>query len=680
MNEQKYTYRVQWFVLIGAVLLFLLLFTAWISEGLNKEWRKQQRAYVKLLQEQADSNGISGARDFERGIFQVELPNFNRAERCISCHHGLEDPRMVDVPQPHTMHPGTFLEDHPVEQYGCTICHGGQGGALTRNDAFGRLPDTHWPYPLLEQPYIQASCGKCHLAIFNDPGSANHEEMSGMEVFLRGRNIFSQEGCLGCHKARGVGGIVGPDLTQQGEKTKHEYSFQNIRGEQSISNWLKEHFKDPEMVSPGSQMLSINLEEKEMEALAVFVMGLSKPDIPFDYFTMATLTEFKGIRGPLEGKSGYAYLCSACHGKEGEGKNFNDYSTGVPAIGNTDFLRVASREFIRFTLEKGRSLRQMGSWASDVSGLRENELDEISTFLKNSDGKIAEDISGKFPGIGTRGQKMFTSYCVVCHGEEGKGGVAVALNQQGFLARATDDFILETMLRGRSNTAMPGWSHLDNATLADLLSYLRSWNSAMLVSQEMVLPTADVKDGELKYHFLCSRCHGEFGEGETGPAIINYDFLDVAGNRYLYETIAGGRVHTAMFGWSADVYNQEKLEIGDISNIIEFMRSAASGPLTYIFPGSNPGSREEGAKIFEIRCIECHGKSGEGIKGPAINNQEILSAASNGYIMATITLGRGRTAMPSWGYGQGDYPPLSGKERQDLVAFVRSWQRIRIKY
>ena len=55
------------------------------------------------------------------------------------------------------------------------------------------------------------------------------------------------------------------------------------------------------MVSPGSQMLKINLEEGELEALATFVMGLSKPDIPFDYFSMATLNEFKGIREEMPG-------------------------------------------------------------------------------------------------------------------------------------------------------------------------------------------------------------------------------------------------------------------------------------------------------------------------------------------------------------------------------------------
>jgi hypothetical protein len=71
---------------------------------------------------------------------------------------------------------------------------------------------------------------------------------------------------------------------------------------------------------------------------------------------------------------------------------------------------------------------------------------------------------------------------------------------------------------------------------------------------------------------------------------------------------------------------------------------------------------------------------GQGLEGPALNNQEFLSAASNGYLLGTITLGRELTAMPSWGYGQDEFPELSGEERQDLVACIRSWQRIRIKY
>jgi mono/diheme cytochrome c family protein len=283
-------------------------------------------------------------------------------------------------------------------------------------------------------------------------------------------------------------------------------------------------------------------------------------------------------------------------------------------------------------------------------------------------------------GNAADGISLYNEHCKACHGENGKGEVAVALNQTGFLSMASNDFILETIWRGRGNTAMPGWSHLEVQSVSDLLAAIRSWDSSLPMGSSINLPEPDLDEGALRYHFLCSRCHGEFGEGETGPAIMNPDFLEAAENRFLYETISKGREHTAMFGWSADVYNQEKLGPADISSIIGFMRKSALKPLTYIYSGSNPGNRDSGAGIFAERCAPCHGTSGEGVKGPALNNQEFLSAASNGYLMGTMTIGRSGTAMPSWGYGQENYPALTGKERQDLVAYIRSWQRIRIKY
>ncbi len=683
MDEKKYTYRAIWTVLTGALLLVMLLLGAWISEGTNKEWKSFQKEYRELLEGQnlEESVGeIKEAELMERGILQVELPQFDRVDRCITCHMGLEDTRMNTVPSPHAKHSGSFLQDHPQQQFGCTICHGGQGRALTTSAAHGLKEDEHWPKPILKDPYLQSSCGKCHLAIFDDQEEPSGSWTNDMKVLLDGRILFGREGCLGCHQARGVGGILGPDLTEQGEKTRHDYSFSNVKGEQTVSNWLKEHFKDPEMVSPGSQMLRINLDEKDLDALATFVMGLAKPDIPFDYFSMETLNEFKGIRMEMEGALAYSSFCAACHGKQGEGKGYLEYETGIPAIGNRDFLRVASEDLIRFTLEKGRSLRQMGSWAKEVSGATSLEMSRVTRHLKEEAERSFEGIENYSGGSAVRGKELFDRFCMACHGINGEGGVAVALNQPDLMERADDSYLILTLLRGRENTAMPAWSHLTDTELSDLVSHMRSWYRYRNVPGSMELQMTNLQDGYLKYHFLCSRCHGDFGEGETGPAIINRDFLEVASDRFLYETVARGRNHTAMFGWSAHLYNQEQLSRAGIANIVGFMKESALDTLTYIYPGANPGNHEEGARLYAGHCTECHGKLGEGIEAPALHNQEFLSAASNGYILATLTLGREGTRMPSWGYGQEGYPELAGDQRQDLVAFLRSWQRIRIKY
>lgn len=673
MNEAKYIRRFRWIGFVSASILVILMVTAWIREGFLPDWKQIQSDYYEMIPENLDEE--AGQLEASIRIHQVSPAGINRTDRCMTCHLGMENPTMADAPQPHTKHPGEFLIQHPVEKFGCTVCHGGQGRALDRINAFGEEPFTHWDLPLLHPPYIESSCGKCHLGIFSD-----QTVLAGTETFIHGKEIFQREGCLGCHQARGVGGIVGPDLTEQGEKTKHEYSFKNIRGEQTISNWLKEHFHDPEMVSPGSDMLQINLPEEELEALVTFTMGLAKPDISYDYIGVEALQEFRGIRASLQAEQIYSMICSACHGKAGEGKNYETYNTGVPSLGNYDFFRVVSSEMIKFTLIHGRGARQMASWLPMHSGLKNVELDSLVTSLKSQFAipfRFEEFI--RTNGMVDEGQKIFQADCRICHGVEGRGDIGLPLNNQDFLSIASDRFLFNTLVRGRNTGGMPAWTHYSPQQLTGLVRYIRTWGSGPRDDDPINLPEGDPVQGDLLYHFLCSRCHGEFGEGNTGPAILTRDFQNLAGSRYLYETISSGRSHTAMFGWSTDVQGAGKLDSQGVSDIITYMRENAISERDYIYQGSNPGDAGAGRYLFAENCAECHGKDGEGLQAPAINNQEFLSAASNGYIMATISIGRKGTKMPSWGRGSSEYQVLTSKERKDLVAMIRSWQRYRIR-
>ena len=135
-----------------------------------------------------------------------------------------------------------------------------------------------------------------------------------------------------------------------------------------------------------------------------------------------------------------------------------------------------------------------------------------------------------------------------------------------------------------------------------------------------------------------------------------------------------------MFGWATPLTGQQQLGIKETSDIIAYMRSVQNRRWNYIHPGSNPGDKATGRQIFEAHCTECHGLTGDGIKAPALNNQEFLNSATNGYLIATITLGRAGTSMPSWGRGSAGYPVLTGREREDVAALIRSWQRVWIRY
>ncbi|MCK4920097.1 MAG: c-type cytochrome [Bacteroidales bacterium] len=676
MNEGKYIRKYQIAVIIASSLLILLLFFAWIISGPGLEWRGVQKQYMEIIDSMSDSLPEVSLALQEKGIYQYELTDLGRKDRCVTCHIGIENPYMKDSPQPYRSHPGNYLTDHPPEKYGCTICHGGQGRALKKKDAFGQDPETHWNEPVLTDPYLESSCGKCHLSIYNEK-----VELAGTDIFQKGQEIFNREGCLGCHKARGMGGIVGPDLTEQGEKTKHDYSFQNIQGDQTISNWLKEHFKDPEMVSPGSQMLKIDLPDEDLEALATFVLGLAKPEISFEYFSLEALSEFKGERDLLSADLLFSLSCTGCHGKDGTGKSYAEYKTGVPAIMSQDFRRVASEDFIRFTMQKGRSRRQMSSWMESVSGMKEEEIDALARMLNQTQ----EEADKQFDHLlynklsASSGEKIFEQNCVTCHGEKGRGGIALSLNRVDLLSYASNTYLFNTLLRGRGNTGMPSWTILTNEGMLSVVKYIRTWYPYSPQNISVIAQDSDPVAGGLKYHYLCSRCHGESGQSQTGPAIINKDFMDVVADAFLYQTIANGRSHTAMFGWSTDVYNDERLERNDIGNIISFLRAESSEKLGYIFAGANPGNKEDGRTLFERHCSECHGIDGEGVKAPALNNQELLSAASNGYILATLTIGREGTEMPRWGNEEKGHPMLKDRERVDIVAYVRSWQRISIK-
>ncbi len=677
VKEEAYIKTLQKVLIIASAVLIAGLTAAWIVSGPGQEWRQYQRNFRAHWSALPDSARQSGNMVPVKGIQQLELEGLDRIDRCVTCHAGMDDPFMKEAGIPYGAHPGTYLTDHSTEKYGCTVCHGGQGRALNSIEAHALEPGIHWDQPLLTQPFIQSSCGQCHLAIFSE-----QRPFEGTEVFREGHAIFAREGCLGCHKARGVGGILGPDLTEQGEKTRSEYNFENIDTDQSVSNWLKEHFRDPEMVSPGSRMLEYELPETDLDALTTFVLGLKKPDIDFQYFSLEALNEFKGNRPELVQEKLFSMVCSGCHGKKGEGKSYVTYQTGVPAILGEDFNRVVSEDYLIFTLRKGRSGRQMASWVPEISGLEDTELLALVSYIKAKGTKqeVAFDPGYIRQADSGMGALLYAQHCSTCHGEEASGGVALALNRKDLLRNASDGYLFRTLVTGRENACMPSWKHLPDADLYAMVKYLRSFQVYAPLTPGIAFRGNDADDGKLKYHFMCSRCHGEAGQGQTGPAIMNRGFLSAATDAFLYNTISSGREHTAMFGWSKDVYNQERLNREDIGNIIAYLRDAASKEPEYIYAGANPGDRSSGEKVFRMYCRECHGDNGEGVKAPALNNQELLNAASNGHIMATITIGRSGTDMPAWGREEKDHPALSASERRDVVAFIRSWERIRIHY
>ena len=79
----------------------------------------------------------------------------------------------------------------------------------------------------------------------------------------RGKALYAEFGCAGCHRIHGVGGAVAPDLSFVGD-TRPE------------REWHLKHFKDPQSVSPGSFMPKFPLTDRQLHDLTSYMLSLKQ--------------------------------------------------------------------------------------------------------------------------------------------------------------------------------------------------------------------------------------------------------------------------------------------------------------------------------------------------------------------------------------------------------------------
>jgi predicted CXXCH cytochrome family protein len=243
------------FLLISSLLAFGLLAYAAYEDNFGTDWYRYQNAYRQRLLARASTEGERlAAERFDVHQKQLYLPDLARADRCVTCHVAIDDPAMAEAPHPLTSHPGELLKIHPREQFGCTICHRGQGRATTAADAHGHV--LHWPEPMLPSDELDRSCPKCHLERLLPERARYNAAM----------NLFYEKACLSCHKVRGQGGDVGPDISNAGKLHDAEWHFK--------------HFKDPKSVVSTSEMPSLDLSDQEAHLLTFLAMSLTGETIP----------------------------------------------------------------------------------------------------------------------------------------------------------------------------------------------------------------------------------------------------------------------------------------------------------------------------------------------------------------------------------------------------------------
>ena len=131
-------------VTLGAIILIAISVFV-IGEDQNQDWRYYQSEFYEIILEKY---GEEKAGQVQFGINQIYVKDLNKVDRCVTCHLGLNWVGLDNLDNPWKSHPQLqYLKKHPVEKYGCTSCHGGQGYALSEYEAHGF--SEHWEEPIL---------------------------------------------------------------------------------------------------------------------------------------------------------------------------------------------------------------------------------------------------------------------------------------------------------------------------------------------------------------------------------------------------------------------------------------------------------------------------------------------------------------------------------------------------
>ena len=178
----------------------------------------------------------------------------------------------------------------------------------------------------------------------------------------------------------------------------------------------------------------------------------------------------------------YSENCSGCHGPEGKGN-------GALALANPVYLAIASDDTLRRVTTLGVHGTLMPPFAESSGGMLTDE--QINILVSGMRARWARDdaVAGASPppyaskttGDPKRGAEVYTTFCVSCHGPEGKGTEKSGSIVDGsYLALVSDQSLRSTVIAGRPEFSHPDWRNcvpgrpMTPADVTDVVAWLSS--------------------------------------------------------------------------------------------------------------------------------------------------------------------------------------------------------------
>lgn len=481
------------------------------TRDLFSEWRHYQREYRQLIAQRSDAARLE--KRLQGGIQQIWIPEQRVVDRCTTCHLALQENSLADERvQPFRPHPPM---PHALNEFGCVICHHGQGAATTVKEA--HYSTKAWEQPILPARYLEASCGQCHM-----------EQLEGTPQLNAGRRLLARYGCAHCHAITQPDGSLimpvdePPSLEHVAEKTSRE--------------WLYAWIKNPQAYAVSATMPNFRFNDQEAADIANFLISQSTPSENSKIALAGNLHMPSPEQAAVDGPGLYGQLfCASCHAVQGAKGNLmgGDLAPELTRVGSKvkadwllRWLRVPQGYDPKTRMPRYRyDDKQVALLSAFLLGKKDDEF-LANVHLEASDAQSVE-----------RGKKLTADYgCAACHRINGiapPDGFAPDLSrigskplfQVGFLRGMPEtlpDYISGKIRDPRAfgpALKMPRFTLADNQVEALTTALLAQTDSAVTMPPELVRSAPRAKyhpggdAGRLMEDLRCQSCHGINGNG-----------------------------------------------------------------------------------------------------------------------------------------------------------------------
>lgn len=403
---------------------------------------------------------------------------WNRVDRCETCHVGTNKPGLEDVVKAFNLrvvkddkavaeavakdpklrgwvisekqkthyqimygtHPkkDVLFASHPVEKFGCTGCHGGEGRAVNIKGlaflkdgesehhtdashdehvdstsgyvagAFGHKDYAHATHhhgieAMLRGEQSESACLSCHKGQLNVPEAAK---------LTKGLQLFADLGCHGCHLVEGYEDMykTGPELNKVASKVD--------------KTWLVDWIKNPKNYQPNSRMPMFMLTDEESVAVASYLLAKSQKYEP--------VHNYSGAGNAENGQKLFNEIgCRGCHSADSDAKTYAVRSK-APNLSRLS-SKVQSANWVYDWImnpknysEHSRmpSLRLTQTEAADITAYLMSQNQNYKVEIQKRSKDLAALINPADKNKVELGKKVMTNRgCYSCHNIDGFDGM-----------------------------------------------------------------------------------------------------------------------------------------------------------------------------------------------------------------------------------------------------------------